>query len=235
LIIFSCKKAPNRTCFKSTGKEVRVEIALNSFNRLELYEHLEYELIQDSLDKVVVIGGSNLVNKVSASIEDNSLILKNENKCAFLRSYKKVIKVEIHLTNLTTLNYYGTEPVTNLNKLKFSNFNLTMKNGSGKINLNLDADQLFANVSSGYGDFVMNGTANYANIQVKSNGFCNTNGLVVLDSITVVSNTPAVLKINANLVDLRAEIKNGGDIYYIGVPSIILLNQYGKGSLINKN
>ena len=231
----SCKKAENRNCLKATGKESQIEIKLNSFNKLDVYEHVEYVLIQDSLDKVVIKGGKNLLNKINILVDDFTLIIKNENKCAFLRTYKNVVQVEIHFTDLNTLNYFGTESLISLNLLKLSLLDLTMKNGSGTIKLNLDIDHLRANVSSGYGNFILNGSAKYANIQVGSNGFCDAYGLSVTDSISVVSNTPSPLKINADHVYLRAEIKNGGDIYYIGAPSTILFNQYGNGKLIDKN
>jgi hypothetical protein len=234
-LLFSCKKSEDRVCFKGTGKQGRLEISVSSFDKLDLYEHIEYELIQDSLDKVVIKGGKNLLNRINILVDDFTLIIKNENKCAFLRTYKNVIKVEIHFTNLNTLNYFGTELLTNLNSLKLNSLSLMMKNGSGTIQLNLDTDQLRVNVSSGYGNFILNGSAKYANIQVGSNGFCDAYGLSVADSISVVSNTPSPIKINADHADLRAEIKNGGDIYYIGAPSTILFNQYGNGKLIDKN
>lgn len=233
--ISSCKKAQDRNCLKSTGKMRSKEILLTSFSRLKLYENVEFVLVQDSLNKVILTGGENLLNKISTIVLDEVLTIKDMNKCNFLRSYSKTIKAEIHFKDLSVIDYFGTKPLSNIGILKFSNFSLSFSKGSGSVKLQMNTDLFSANIASGYGDFTLTGTVNYADIKVSGNGYCDTYGLIVNDSIAVVSNTVGSLKINADHVDLRAETKNGGNIYYIGAPSIKVFNKYGKGDLINSN
>lgn len=57
IILFSCKKAEDRTCWKSAGDETKLEVSLESFDKLFLREHIVYELVQDSLNKLVITGG----------------------------------------------------------------------------------------------------------------------------------------------------------------------------------
>ena len=236
LIVFtSCKKAENRSCFKSTGKQISKEIKLNSFVKIKLYEHLEFILIQDSLDKIVLNGGENLLNEIDIVLEKNTLSISNHNKCNFLRSQKNKITAVIHFTSLESIDFQGTNSLSSVDTLKFTKLNLTLFDCAGSVNLTLNSSLLLANVANGYGDFTLEGNVDYADIQVKGNGFCNTNDLLVKDSMSIASNTVVDLKVNVDQVHLKAETKNKGNIYYIGTPSIKVFNKYGEGDLINNN
>ena len=94
---------------------------------------------------------------------------------------------------------------------------------------------MFTTVSHGWGDFTFNGVVNKANLNVNSNGYCDTYGMKVLDSLTVVSRTQGTVKVNANNIKFKAEIEMNGSIYYKGIPTSIQLNDYGKGELIDAN
>lgn len=235
-VLFSCQKAKDRTCFKTTGNEISVELPLNLFEKLELYEHVEYQLIQDSLNKIVLTGGQHLVSKIETKITDSKLTIRNNNKCGFLRNYRKKIKAEIHFTNLVELNYRGTELLSNVGVLNFpSSFYLSILSTSGTVDLHLDANAVFAGVAGGYGDFTLSGKVNYANLNIDNNGFCNTYSLVVKDSIDVISNTMGVMKVNTDKASVNVTIKKGGLVYYKGTPSKLKVSQTGNGKLIQEN
>ena len=71
---------------------------------------------------------------------------------------------------------------------------------------------------------------------MRSNGYCDTYGLNINDSITVISNTPGTSKVNANGAQLRAEINGSGDIWYKGIPTgSPIVYQYGTGEVVSKN
>ena len=200
-----------------------------------LHEHLEYVLVQDTVEKVVLIGGKNLLNFVIVDVSDGLLDISNTNKCNFLRSYKKKIRVEIHFIELINIHFEGTESLTNKDTLQFNWMTFLIRDGAGPVALNFNADVIYATVSHGWGDFTFNGTVNYANLNVRSNGFCDTYGLKVKDSLTVISNTQGYVKVNANNVKFKSEIDLDGDIYYKGIPTLIKFNQFGKGVLIDAN
>jgi hypothetical protein len=232
--LFSCKKAENRTCFKSTGQEIEKEVFLSPFHKVKLNFRIDYILVQDSLDKVVLRGGGNLLNHIQLQVENDCLTLKNDNKCSFLRSYQKKIIAEIHYTDITDLEYRGNESVRNIGVLKTSIFLFKMLEGTGSVNLNIEADHI-RTYTSGYGDFIFSGSAKYMNIVANSNSFCDVNEMAVTDSMTVISNTAGLLKIKPDLIKLRAETKRSGNIWYLGQPIIQIYHRYGSGELVNKN
>lgn len=235
VVCFSCKKAENRSCFKSNGEEKTLEIAVGVFSRLQLNSQLNYVLIQDSLDKLVIRGGENVINWVEWKNTDGLLELSNKNKCKFLRDGKKVITVEIHCTNVSNIRYEGTENLTNKGLFVSDYFVLLIRDGAGPVNLNLKSIVINADVSHGWGDYTLSGTTQVASISTRSNGFCNTYGLIVTDSIYVSSDTSADMKINANGLNLYGFLKGNGSVFYKGIPLSVQINDVGNGSVLNAN
>ena len=233
LSLVCCKKVENRSCIKSVGAEKIKVIDLPFFNKLQLYERIKFELVQDSVNKVILKGGENLLNKIDVKISEDTLIINNNNKCNFLRNYIKIVTAEVHFKELNQLRYFGTELLTNKGVLNLPWFNLSIESSSGSVNLNLNSSVIYAS-SGNYGDFNIAGKTNIAFIYNNSNGYCNTYNLLVKDSIKVSSRTMGIMKINADNTLLNAEILNGGNIFYKGNPSSILLKKTGKGELIKE-
>ncbi len=236
LVLLSCTKADNRRCFKSAGEEDEKVIELESFDKLLLKEKIRYVLIQDTVEKIVLKGGKNLLNFIEYSIVDGTLELSNGNTCAFLRSFKKKVTAEIHFKELINIHFEGTEPLTNEGTLQFNWLTFLIRDGAGSVDLKMNAEAIHATISHGWGDFTFSGQVAYANFNINSNGFCDTYGMQVLDSLTVISKTQGTVKVNAANAQFKAEINGDGDIWYIGNPiGAPILNRYGKGELIKKD
>lgn len=233
--LISCKKAEDRSCFKTVGSETTKEIYTAGFNQLRLKEHIIYTLVQDTVEKIVLTGGKNLLNLIDIQVSDNALEIKNTNRCNFLRSYKKKVKAEIHFKDLINIDFEGTEELTNKDTLNLKWFFILINNGAGPVRLNLNATSIDALISHGFGDFTFNGVTSIANFNVRSNGFCDVYGLTVKDSLTVISATPGTVKVNAQNTVLKAQIEADGNILYKGKPKNVSFNKLGKGNLINVN
>jgi hypothetical protein len=234
--LISCEKQEDRACFKTAGDDSSVELLVDSFDKLYLKEHMEFVLVQDTVEKIVISGGRNLLNFIDAKVIDGRLEIYNTNKCSFLRSYKKKIKVEIHFIQLINIHYEGTETLINKGTLQLNWLTVLIRDGAGPVKLNFNANTIYTTIAHGWGDFTYSGNVNYANFNVRSNGYCDTYGLNVSDSITVISNTPGISKVNANGAQFRAEIDGSGDIWYKGNPNgSPIVYQYGTGEVISKN
>jgi hypothetical protein len=235
ILLLSCKKADDRTCFKTAGETATLEVPMSPFNQLSLHEHLICVLIQDSTDKVVIKGGRNLLKNVDLSISEGVLKIQNQNRCSFLRSYKKKVTVEIHFTHLQNISYQGTEPMTNKGSLKFDWLTFLISDGAGTVNLTFDAQHVFATIGHGWGNFNFSGNAHYANLNIRSNGYCDITEMNIRDSLTVVSKTQGAVKITADGINLKAQTLSDGNIYYKGKPSKIQFDKYSNGELVALN
>lgn len=235
MILTSCKKAEDRSCFKSIGETVEKTIALPSFDKMFLKEHIEYILIQDSTDKLVIKGGKNLVNFINWSIDDDHvLMIENKNKCNFLRKLNQIITCEIHFTSLSNLQFEGTEPMRNVDTLVSPYFVMMIRDGAGSVQLTLKSIIVNADISHGWGDYTLNGKTDFARIAARSNGFCDVKNLVIKDSVFVSSETVGTIKVKADGIPLRGEIKSFGDIWYYGNPSLIAVKEISTGKLVKQ-
>jgi hypothetical protein len=233
--LFSCKKAEDRTCLKGAGEESVKEVIVPSFDRLDLGPHLKYVLVQDTVEKLVLRGGFNLLNHVETSVSEGLLTISNGNKCNFLRNYKKEIEVEIHFQDIKNVHFEGTKELKCSNTLILNDLSFTIRDGAGRVNLDVNANSLQMLVTHGWGNFDINGNVNFMKLEVRSNGFGNTEGMTVVDSIYVLQSSAENVSINSNNTLLRAEIGGSGDVLYKGTPTQIDLNNYGTGELVDNN
>jgi len=231
VLVFACKKPENRKCFKLLGSETTKEIPLESFERLDLREHVEYVLIQDSLDMVVLKGGKNLLNLIEVKSESGLLTIENKNRCGFLRNAKKVVVAEIHFTKLVNIRFIGTEPLTNQGTINTDYLTFYSRDGAGDVNLNINALIVDAEANHGWCNFTLTGTAQKARICAKSNSYCDVSGLTVTDSIYVASETVGDIKINADNLKIYGYITESGNILYKGTPLGIDVMLNGTGTV----
>ena len=233
-MVFSCKKPENRACYKSIGDESIVERSLNNFSLLDLGPHLRYVLVQDTVNKVLLSGGKNLLNFIETNVSDNKLTVVNKNKCNFLRKLDHVIIVEIHFINIINIYSESTEEVF-CESLTTDYLTVTLRDGFGTMMLNVDVLSINVGISHGWANFDLSGQANYAKFNINSNGFGNAYDLVVNDSIHAISNSSEFFKINTNNCVLRSQTHQNGDIWYIGTPTELEHFSYGSGLLLDKN
>lgn len=229
----ACKKAENRKCFKGVGTETTKVLELPTFNKLLLKEHIQYVLIQDSTNQLIIQGGENLVNFIEWSLDgENRLKIENKNKCSFLRKMSTKLIVEIHYTTIEDIHFEGTESLTNIGELSGNYLSLLIRDGAGSVNLNINTPLTYADISHGWGDYTFTGKTEYAEIRARSNGYCNVLGLEVRDSIFTSSSTAGTIKLKADGIPLRGEILTNGKILYRGTPSLIDVKITGTGELI---
>jgi len=232
----SCKKAEDRACLKSTGGEDELEIEIFfDFDTLFLADNFVYTLRQDTMNSVRIVGGEYVIPWVTVEQNPHSISIFNSNTCNFLRSFKRRIHVEITYTQLRYIRYSGGGSLETVNTLAAPVMHLYMIDGGGSVRLDVNTGYLEATVGRGYGDYTITGSSVLAFLACQSNGFCDTRGLTVTQSLNVLSNSAADMVINAQGTNFQAEIRNRGDIRYVGEPHSIQTTIHGDGQVIPEN
>lgn len=232
LAAFSCKKAEDRSCFKSTGADSEFKIVTESpIDSLYLNDNFTYLLVPDEEEYVLIQGGEHVIPFVSITQTTGRIDVSNDNKCNFLRSFKKKITVEIHLKQLRYLEYKGGGSVTATDTLDAPYFRLKIVDGGGPVDLTLSSSYIEGVITAGYGDFTLRGETNSAFFLCQTNSFCNTNELVVSGDLSVYSNTGADMYVNAEGSNFTARIGRKGNIYYSGTPNQITTELNGEGGV----
>lgn len=234
-VLSACKKPEDRKCWKSAGVESELEIDLPTFKNLWLGPHMNFVLVQDTVCKAIVKGGKNLIHMVQFNLVDDEMQVVNGNSCAFLRSYKKEITVEIHINQLDKIQFEGTKPLICQNQIKQDYLSMVIRDGAGNVDLNIEGLNLTLIVTHGWGNFNLHGKLNYLKIETNGSGFGSAYDINVMDSIHVISNSSNDVKVEVNNALFRGQTKSMGSIYYRGNPALLEFNKYGDGTLINDN
>ncbi len=233
LVIASCKKPGERSCFKSSGEKSSVIIALPDFNKLQLNKHLKYVLVQDDSCYLKISGGKNLLGFIRwEEPESGKIAITNHNKCHFLRDLSAICTVEIHFKTLSDITYEGSETLINTGTLQFDLFNLLILNCAGSVDLTFNANYVSADIAESYGDYTFHGTTVDASLSARSNGYSNTEDLVTLNKLYVINKSSGDMHINANGCQLEGYIGGNGNIYYKGQPASSQIEYFSSGKLI---
>ena len=229
----SCKKASERRCLKSAGEKTTLQIDLSdNYDTIYLYDAIEYELIQDTINQLILTGGKNLLPHITNEVTSNTLTIRNDNICNFLRSYKKKVRVSIHFKELSYLHFEGSEPLESMGYIQSNSLRVRIRDGAGSVTLNISVGYLETTVTHGYGDFTLTGSAQNAFLHCNTNSFCDARKLSTAEDLIVRSNTQGDMLINASEVNLKATILKAGNIKYIGTPLTKNVNISGEGKLL---
>lgn len=235
LVLIACKKSEDRRCVKTAGEDAELVHLVDSFNKLDLGPNFKVVLVQDTVEKVIVRGGKNLINFIKLDVTDGKLTIVNDNTCNFLRSYKHVVEVEIHLIDVINVLFKGTKELTCSNQLNLPYLTFVIEEAAGKCNLNLNCYSLYLGSGFGWGNYEVVGQTSYLKVDFRDNGFGDLYGLQIQDSATVISSSSERMKINLDGTAARVETSSYGDIWYVGTPTFLEYYQYGEGELIDQN
>ncbi len=234
VLFTSCKKAENRTCWKTAGKQITKIIPLSEFHEMELHQRLKIELIQDTSSYLEIVAGENLVNFIDWSITDSKLEIWNRNKCPYLRYKNGDVTLKIHFIDLSKLIYWGSELLTNADTIQTNHLDVLMNDGAGDLSLNVLANSINVQNPHGFANLFLKGSCNYLRLDIDGNGCFDTREMQVQDSISVMYASNGRSFLSTDQLKIKAELSNSGDIWAYGIPSIIQKVRYSTGDLIFK-
>ncbi len=234
--IHSCKPAKERACFKRSGEIDSLMIELPSFDKLILGEHMRFVLVQDTIEKIRLYGGSNLLNQISIDTdESNEIYISNENRCKFFRYRNNDIIVYIHFIGLNEIVFNGSEELSNQGVLVLEDLKITTLGSGGSVNLYLSANEIYNLNEAGWPDVTLHGDCTSFRSETFGNLILNLMDLNVNESMDLISQAGTLSKINAHGNVLKVELSGTGDLWYYGTPSEIVKKEYNSGKLIDKN
>ena len=111
LVFISCEKPSE--CYESTGDMVTRSIPVNPFTRIKVYRGIAVVITQGPEYKVEIKSGSNLIDNVSVTQNDNQLVLTDNTTCNWLREYGQTT-VYITTPNLEEI-YSKTDKIISSN------------------------------------------------------------------------------------------------------------------------
>jgi hypothetical protein len=230
--MFSCNKPNVWDCSKTTGKIVSEKRELNNFYAVKLYKRIHLLLIQDSMDYIDIKAGKNLLPKITTEIQNDTLIITNNNKCNFVRNFTDSILVELHFTNVSYLRYESSGNVSSKGKIVLSKFNSDTWNGSGKIDLDLICDDVSFAYHTGPADLILRGKGERIYLYCAGQGYLKTQNFSAKKAQINSIGSGGILVNSAQ--ELIGDMGGEANVEYYGNPSVVAINNFGKGKLIKK-
>ncbi len=232
LIVFfaSCKKENRFDCVKRTGEIQTEKRVIADFSEIEVFDNMQLFLVQDTLNYAEIKAGKNLLKNIEMMIVGQKLILKNNNKCNFTRSYKNGIQIHLHFKKLNELLYKGTGPITSINAIVNEQFTFNSWDGTDSVKLNLEVPVVYANIHTGVADLMVTGHCNQLFAYAMGSGAFR---MLDFKCKNVYANNISSSDQYFNVENkLEALVQYVGSTYYKGHPTEVIKNINQQGKLI---
>jgi hypothetical protein len=234
-VFVCCTKDNAVDCFKSNGSDKTETRYLDRFDSVKVNDKFDVTISSGSEYKVEVIAGKHIIKNIFTKVKNGELIIENNNRCNFVRGYKRKMQVHITTPYLKRIFHNGVGPVT------FENFTQDTVNvkaeNSGDTYLNGTFDVI--NTSShGNGDMYLSGWTRNLNVYSKGTNYTHAENLTVRDYIFISTSSLGDTYLNANgLGLLDYYVWSDGNIYYTGKPASIreLSDGSAKGQVIKED
>jgi len=211
----ACSKSGK--CFSNSGSIIRQERPVSPFDSIDLADNVNLILTQDSVEKVTVEAGSNIISGITTEIIDHQLFIRNLNTCNWLRSYDKPLNVYVSVRKLWKIYYNAAGNVSSTNTLKGDSIRVEIWGGCGTIDLTLNQGKGWFVMNMGTADYQLHGKCDIADLYINDLGLVRATELATrFCSVTSRGTNNCYVNVS---VTLYAVIENIGSVYYTGNPS----------------
>ena len=231
MVISSCKKAENRTCFKSLGENKTEVRTLSNFKHIHISDNIELHLTPSNTNEIKIQSPKNLMNFITTEVLNDTLYIRNNNKCGVFRSYQYDIIVDVSFTDLHYIKSYSSKDIRSTSTL---NLDTLITEGffvNGDMFLDFNGIYLATVVHSGGRNVTVKGNAyeSYAyHVGTGSIFYENLN----VEKTHIHSRTTADCYITAR-DKINIEIHSIGNVYYDNSSNPkISVKQRGDGKVI---
>jgi hypothetical protein len=246
LIFNSCERW-DTFGIKGQGPVVSETIELSEVSGIILEIPATVYLTQGEEQSISIDAQQNILDNIEAYNKSGALKLKFNRNVANC----KPVKVYLTINSLDKIDVSGSGDIFSDTKFITTGYLSINVSGSGKVQLNADADEVDLNISgsgeiklksicnnldgniSGSGEiYLEDGLATYADLKISGSGDIFAFNFPIEECyINTAGSGDTRLNVSDNL---NVRIAGSGDVYYKGNPSISV-NIAGSGSLINSN
>lgn len=236
LLLIGCDSEDTNDCLQSAGTTIKQEVAVSSFNRILVEQGVNMVLIQDSVPRVVVQTGENLMPDIKVQIVEGQLQLRNENDCNFFRDYGLttiyVYSPDVSEIRSSTQGEIRSQGTITVDKLKVysENYRNNEYLTSGEIYLTVNT-QDFQLVFNGVSNMYIQGMAKQLTVTMASgNGrFEGRDFIVENANIYHRSSNDVIVNVEGLL---KADLYGTGDLIAVKRPATEEVTEHYKGKYI---
>lgn len=231
VFVFSVSSCKDSECSLTSGDYAEMEILVDEFMALDVSDFINIELIQTNEYGLLIKGGENIINNIQFEVRENTLFLRNENQCRWLRDPAERIDIQVFAPDIKAINFPGYGDVV-MEDWEINTLTVRTLKSLRNFEFSGAADSLIFLLEQGSPDLYLTGSANYLYLYHSGTGKVVANELktnsIHLNHIS--SGNFHVFPINDLLIEIRA---NGNTIAYHPVEKLEII-QEGRGKYIEE-
>ena len=236
-IFFSCNSENAPDCFQNAGDIVRVAVAVEDFSTITVFENLNLVLKQGDESQVEIETGEFLLNDISAVVEGNRLVLRNENTCNYVRDYG-ITTVYVTAPNITAIRSSTGGLISSDGVLEYANLNLISERFNnpeaettdGSFDMELASERI-AIITNGIAYFKLKGTVNNFAITIAAGDSRIEAEDLVAQSVNLSHRGSNDIFVNP-LESISGIIRGYGDVISVNRPAEVTVEEVFNGRLI---
>jgi hypothetical protein len=236
LVFISCEKPSE--CYESTGDMVTRTIPVNPFTRIKVYRGIAVVITEGPEYKVEIKSGSNLIDNVSVTQNDNQLVFTDNTTCNWLREYGQTT-VYVTTPNLEEIYSKTERNISSNGTLTYPTLRIFALDkdadgeegaGTGDFYLTLNNSQLVVE-NNNVSRYFISGTTNEANLNLYA-------GDGRIDASNLTSQTIKVYHRGSNdmivrpMQSITGKMVSTGDVILKNNPPIVEVQQLYQGQVI---
>lgn len=230
-LLSSCKKVP-----LSVGKTVVQQRELAAFSHLAVNDDINVTLVRSDSCFIEITAGENIIDNILTEVRNDTLIISNDNKINWIRTYDYRIAATLYFSDIRTLTFGSCGELhtkNQFNAYEDTPYVVKIDGGSGDIFMKFNnCNSLKVNYDYGTSQLNLYGEGNkFLDIYKKSYGLIHAEDYVA-DSVAITNNSTGDCYVKANKY-LYSLIEHLGNVYYKGEPEIVEeYGEYARGKLI---
>jgi len=211
----SCKKAG---LFQEAGITTKAILPVDSFDEIILNDKINLILTYDSVEKVTIEAGKNLIRNINLTVSGKKLNIHDNNAYKWSRNLDYTINVYVSSNTLTKVSYYGAGNVSTTNTWATNEFTFDSWTGVGSVNLQLDCEtaQLFIRMANA--DLTVHGKSGYTRIYCADQGSMDLKDFesqdIQMDYRSIRNSSVYATRL------LNASVLYKGNVFYRGTPEV---------------
>ena len=239
-ITFSACNSDNAPdCIQNAGDLVREEIALSDFTKITVFEKINLVVKQGDIQKVEIETGEFLRDEISAIVEGDRLILRNENGCNLFRDYG-VTTIYVTSPNINELRSSTGFSIKSEGVLSYPNLVLLSESFTepeaettdGEFDLELNTSTVSV-IVNGIAYFKLSGTTENLSLNIAAGDSRIEAENLVAQNVTLNHRGSNDMLINPQLA-VRGTIRGYGDVVSFNRPATVEVEELFNGRLIFK-
>lgn len=217
-------------CLKSTGSVVTEIRELGEFNRIEVFDNANVFIHFGESTKAEIEAGSNLLKLIETEIVGETLYIRNNNKCNWVRSFEVPINIHLTCTNLNEIVARGVGNIETVDTINNYEFFAEQWESSGTVKLRLNTSGVYLKSNTGPADFECIGNTDYLYAYSSSYGIFKLEELTSGDAYIWNKGTGDIYVNASNSLEIILDYI--GDVYYTGNPETLNITTNHDGQAI---